>query len=112
MAPGSRDVCRDLQQRPAEEQVQEVLSSRQRAIGNRGMNHQTAIKTLLICHEGALLDQEGLKRWLASFSNRAGVIVLRENRGRRWRRIKREINRVGFMRFLDVLAFRLYYRLT
>jgi len=76
------------------------------------MNHQTGIKTLLICHEGALLDQEGLRRWLASFSNLAGVILLRENRGRRWRRIKREISRVGVMRFLDVLAFRLYYKLT
>ena len=76
------------------------------------MNQQTTMKTLLICHEGALLDRNGLRRWLASFSNLAGVIVLRENRERRWRRIKREINRVGLLRFLDVLAFRLYYRLA
>ena len=75
------------------------------------MNSQASIKTLLICHEGALLDQEGLRRWLASFSNLAGVIVLRESRERRWRRIKREVKRVGFLRFLDVLAFQLYYRL-
>ena len=76
------------------------------------MNSQAAIRTLLICHEGALLDQEGLRRWLASFSNLGGVIVLRENRERRWRRIKREIKRVGVLRFLDVLAFQIYYRLT
>jgi len=76
------------------------------------MNQQTPIKTLLICHEGALLDREGLRRWLASFSNLTGLIVLRENRERKWRRIKREITRVGLMRFLDVLAFRLYYRLA
>ena len=76
------------------------------------MIQNTTIKTLLICHEGALLDQKGLQRWLASFSNLAGVIVLRENRKRRWRRIKREINRVGLMRFLDVIAFRLYYKLA
>ena len=76
------------------------------------MNQQTPIKTLLICHEGALLDREGLQRWLASFSNLTGLIVLRENRERKWRRIKREIARVGLIRFLDVLAFRIYYRLA
>jgi hypothetical protein len=69
------------------------------------------VKTLLICHEGATLDQQGLARWLASFSDLVGLIVLREKPQRMWRRIRREWQRVGSIRFLDVLAFRLYYRL-
>ncbi len=73
---------------------------------NRG-----GMKTLLICHEGAELDREGLARWLASFSNLVGVVVLREKGQRMRRRVRREVERVGAKRFLDVLAFRLYYKL-
>ncbi len=69
------------------------------------------MKTLLICHDGAVLDQEGLARWLASFSDLVGLVVLRETRQRILRRIRREIQRVGLLRFLDVLAFRFYYKL-
>jgi methionyl-tRNA formyltransferase len=69
------------------------------------------MRTLLICHDGALLDQEGLAGWLASFSDLVGIVVLRETKGRAWRRVRREIRRVGLLRFFDVLAFRLYYRL-
>jgi hypothetical protein len=68
------------------------------------------IKTLLLCHDGARLDQEGLAGWLASFTTLAGIVVLRERRQRVWKRIRREIKRSGPIRFLDVLAFRLYYR--
>src|SRR5687768_4311307 len=69
------------------------------------------VRTLLICHEGAGLDREGLARWLASFSDLTGVVVLRERGQRVWRRLRREVRRVGPLRFADVLAFRLYYRL-
>jgi hypothetical protein len=69
------------------------------------------MKTLLICHEGAKLDQQGMARWLASFSDLVGLIVLRETHQRMWRRIRREVERVGAIRFLDVIAFRLYYKL-
>jgi hypothetical protein len=69
------------------------------------------MRTLLICHEGADLDREGLVRWLGSFSTVAGTVVVREPRGRVRKRIAREIRRVGFRRFLDVLAFRAYHRL-
>jgi folate-dependent phosphoribosylglycinamide formyltransferase PurN len=68
-------------------------------------------RTVLICHEGAVLDQEGLARWLASFSALTGIVVLREQSDQIRRRIRREIERVGPWRFLDVLAFRLYDRL-
>ena len=70
------------------------------------------MRTLLICHDGAALDREGLARWLGSFSTFTGTVVIREPGGRLKQRIKREIARVGFLRFLDVLAFRLYYALA
>jgi folate-dependent phosphoribosylglycinamide formyltransferase PurN len=75
------------------------------------MGESTLMKTFLICHEGALLDQEGLARWLASFSELVGVVILREKGGRKFKRIKREIKRSGVLRFLDVTAFRVYYKL-
>ena len=67
------------------------------------------MRTLLICHEGADLDREGLARWFGSFSTFAGTVVIREPGGRLRKRIAREISRVGVWRFLDVLAFRAYY---
>ena len=69
------------------------------------------MKTLLICHEGSDLTQYGMLRWLASFSNVIGIIVLKEKRKRFFQRIRRELSRVGFLRFVDVIAFRFYYKL-
>src|SRR4029077_5925191 len=69
------------------------------------------MKTLLICHDGAQLDQVLLARWLNSFSNLVGMVVIQEPRSRMWRRLRREVKRVGTLRILDVLAFRLYYRI-
>jgi hypothetical protein len=69
------------------------------------------MKTLLICHDGAPLDQVVLARWLNSFSDLAGIVVIQERSNRMWRRVKREVKRIGLFRFLDVLAFRLYYRI-
>jgi len=70
-----------------------------------------SVRTLLICHDRAALDREGLSRWLGSFSTFVGTVVVRESRQRLKRRIGRELARVGPVRFFDVLAFRLYYRL-
>jgi hypothetical protein len=69
------------------------------------------MKTLLICHDGAQLDQVLLARWLGSFSNLAGIVVIQEPSSRTWRRVRREIKRVGILRFLDGVAFRFYYRI-
>jgi folate-dependent phosphoribosylglycinamide formyltransferase PurN len=66
---------------------------------------------VLICHEQDRLDTEGLASWLASSLRLAGLIIIRDPRSRRWRAAKREIRRVGWLRFLDVMAFRLYARL-
>lgn len=68
------------------------------------------MKTVLICHAGARLDELGLARWMSSFSELAGLVILQEPKSRLWRRIQREFRRSGFLGFLDVLAFRLYYR--
>lgn len=70
------------------------------------------MKTLLICHEDAPLTREGIARWLASFSDLVGIIVLRESLRQFWRRVRREFKRVGVLRFFDVVAFRVYYRLV
>lgn len=70
------------------------------------------MRTLLICHEGDDLNRQGLARWLASFTTLVGVLVIREPNSRMRQRFKRELQRVGFWRFLDVLAFRVYYRLV
>lgn len=68
------------------------------------------MKTVLIYHENDSIDRDVTARWLASFSDLAGVVVLRENSKRMKTRVRREIKRVGYLRFLDVLAFRLYYK--
>ena len=70
------------------------------------------MRTLLICHDDAPLDREGLVRWLGSFSEFTGSIVIREPGSRLRKRVRRELTRVGPWRFLDVLAYRAYYRLV
>src|SRR5207248_88995 len=47
-----------------------------------------------------------------SFPTFAGSVVIREPSTRTRRRIARELERVGLLRMLDVLAFRAFYRLT
>ena len=69
------------------------------------------MRTILICHHDDPINREGLAAWLASFSDLLGLVVIREPRQRLGRRIRREVRRVGVLRFLDVLAFRAYYRL-
>ena len=69
------------------------------------------MKTVLICHADAPIDREGLARWLASFSDLVGIIELRETAERQRKRVRKELERVGPVRFLDVLAFRVYYRI-
>ena len=72
----------------------------------------TRAKSVLICHHDEPLNQFGLSRWMASFSDLAAIVVIREPGARLRKRIRREIKRVGLFRFLDVLAFRFYYKLA
>jgi folate-dependent phosphoribosylglycinamide formyltransferase PurN len=69
------------------------------------------MKTILIHHAGDDLNGEGLALWLASFSDLVGIVEISEPKHRLWKRIKREWKRSGSLRFVDVLAFRAYYRL-
>jgi methionyl-tRNA formyltransferase len=41
----------------------------------------------------------------------AGLIIIRDPRSRQWRTARREIRRVGWLRFFDVIVFRLFARL-
>src|SRR5262245_2222077 len=66
---------------------------------------------VLICHVEDRLDREGLASWLASTMTLAGLIIIREDRGRLVKAARREIRRVGWLRFVDVVAFRMYARL-
>jgi hypothetical protein len=75
------------------------------------MHTQDKPSVVLICHEQDRLDTEGLASWLASTARLAGLIIIRDPRSRRWRAARREIRRVGWLRFLDVIAFRVYARL-
>jgi hypothetical protein len=70
------------------------------------------VRTLLIAHEDDPLNRVAMASWLASFSTLAGIISIVEPRERKKRRVRREIERVGYLRFADVLAFQVYYRLV
>jgi hypothetical protein len=72
---------------------------------------ETKPRVVLLCHADDRIDTEGLASWIASSMTLAGVIRLHEPSARKWKRIRNEIRRVGWLRFLDVLAFRVYYRL-
>jgi Formyl transferase len=75
------------------------------------MNAPEPMRTLLICHHDAPLHREGIARWLGSFSELTGMVVLHDDGRARWRRVRKEVRRSGWIGFADVLAFRLYYRL-
>jgi hypothetical protein len=66
--------------------------------------------SVLICHHDEPLNRFGLPRWLASFTDLAAIIIIREPGQRMRKRIRKEIERIGYWRFLDVIAFRIYYR--
>jgi hypothetical protein len=69
-------------------------------------------RVVLMCHERDRIDVEGLAAWLATSLKLVGIVLIRERPGRMLKRVRREIRRVGFPRFLDVVAFRFYYRIA
>ena len=70
------------------------------------------VRSVLICHAGDDFDREGLAAWLASFTELAGIVVLDETAAQKRARFRRELRRVGPLRFLDVVAMRFYQRLA
>ncbi|NID15739.1 formyltransferase family protein [Luteibacter yeojuensis] len=69
------------------------------------------MRTVLMCHAEDAFDRRGLAAWLASFSDLAGIVLIEETGTQKRARVRREFRRVGPLRFLDVLAMRLYYTL-
>lgn len=68
------------------------------------------MRTALICHEDNVLNREVLPAFLSSFSELAGVVLIDERVDRKRRRLLFELRR-SRLRILDVLAFRVFYRL-
>lgn len=69
-------------------------------------------RSVIICHAEDPLDLAGMTAWLGSFTQLVGVVIITEPPARKRRRVWREFRRVGPIRFLDVIAFRIWYRLT
>jgi Formyl transferase len=66
-------------------------------------------RIVLVCHAESRLNREAVACWLASFSDLVGLVLI-EERGRRAKsRIRNELRRIGYVRFLDVVAFRVFY---
>jgi hypothetical protein len=74
--------------------------------------HAEAPTVVLICHEEERLDRDGLASWLASTMKLAGLLIIRNERSRRWRAARRELIRSGPLGLLDVAAFRAYVRMV
>lgn len=72
----------------------------------------TCLRTVLICHDGSPLHHVGFARWLASWSDLRGVVIIDEPASRFVKRVKRELRRVGWWRLFDVFAMRIYYRMA
>jgi folate-dependent phosphoribosylglycinamide formyltransferase PurN len=68
------------------------------------------VRTALICHHDNRLNRDVLPRWMQTFSDLAGIVVITETGSRLKRRLQFEWKRSG-IRTVDVLAFQLYYRL-
>jgi hypothetical protein len=69
-------------------------------------------RAVLMCHAESRLNRDGIARWLASFADLAGLVIIEEGPEQGRLRIKREAKRIGWLRMADVAAFRLYYGLT
>jgi len=69
------------------------------------------LKSILICHEDEVLNQVAMARWLGSFTDLCGIVSIRETRNQKKNRVKREIKRLGGIRFIDVILFRIYYKI-
>jgi hypothetical protein len=81
--------------------------SRNRAAAERGRP-----RAVLICHAESRLNRDGIARWLSSFTNLAGIVLIDERPRHVVARVRREMKRVGILRLFDVAAFRVYYRLV
>ena len=68
------------------------------------------MRSVLICQHDASLVREIMPRWLHSFSDLAGIVVIRDQNSQRWKKLKRSIQKDGVFGTLDLLAYRLFHR--
>ncbi len=69
-------------------------------------------RAVLMCHAESRLNRDGIARWLGSFTDLVGMVVIDERGSHTKTRVRKEVERIGWWRFLDVLAFRAYYGLV
>jgi methionyl-tRNA formyltransferase len=67
---------------------------------------------ILICHEDEPIDSEGIASWLACDFSLVGIVLLRDEPGSWLRKLRRESRRVGWIRLLDVILFRVFYQVS
>jgi folate-dependent phosphoribosylglycinamide formyltransferase PurN len=67
---------------------------------------------VLLCQHDERIDRLGLAAWIAASMRLAGLIVIHDDRRKRWRSLRAEYRRGGWMGLADVAAFRLVYGLT
>lgn len=67
---------------------------------------------VLICHQDDPIDSEGIAAWLACDFSLAGIVLLRDEPGSWFRKVRREYRRVGWVRLLDVILFRVFYQVS
>ncbi len=67
------------------------------------------VKTLLICHHDSPLNRYGVPLWLMSFSKLSGIVIIKEEKSKKIKRLKREIKRSGLIRLFDIIAFKVFY---
>jgi methionyl-tRNA formyltransferase len=59
------------------------------------------------------MTRYGFARWLASFTDLAGIVEIHEDGSRAKQRIRSEVKRIGWLRFLfDVMPYRFYSRIV
>jgi hypothetical protein len=68
------------------------------------------VRAALICSESSPFNRRVMPARLASFADLVGIVVIRDRPRSLWRRVRSEWRR-SRLRLLDVLAFRLVYRL-
>jgi folate-dependent phosphoribosylglycinamide formyltransferase PurN len=57
------------------------------------------------------MTRYGFARWLASFTDLAGIVEIHEDGSRAKQRIRSEVRRIGWLRFIfDVIPYRIYSR--
>ena len=69
------------------------------------------LRIAVICHDEDAIGRDLLPRWSATFAEVVAIVSIREPARALLHRFRSELRRVGPFRMLDIVAFRLYYRL-